>query len=239
MAEIIILSLIAGLGTCLGAAFVIIVGQINSKSLSIFLGLACGVMTAVIIFDLLPAALFYGNLFYCLGGFVGGVLLLLLLELLTHRKQLVSSSHYSYLRTGYLIALGIALHDFPEGLAIAAGFAAAGKLGPTLVLAIGLHNIPEGMATAAPLWLGKQSAKRILGLNLLVSLVTPAGTAVGLMLLQTTNQFISILLAFAAGAMTYIVYAKLLPESLRQHRALALFGYCCGLIFFLFLSLLE
>ena len=238
MAEIII-SLIAGLGTCLGAAIVILVGKINYKSLSLFLGLACGVMTAVIIFDLLPSALFYGNIWYCLGGFTGGLLLLLLLELLTHSKQSVSGSHYSYLKTGYLIALGIALHDFPEGLAIAAGFATAGELGPTLALAIGLHNIPEGMATAAPLWLGKQSAKRILGLNFLVSLVTPAGTAVGIWLLRSSNSFISILLAFAAGAMTYIVYAKLLPESIKQHRLLAIIAWVCGLLFFLFLSLLE
>jgi ZIP family zinc transporter len=234
-----ILSLIAGLGTCLGAALVITFGQINSKSLSVFLGLACGVMIAVILFDLLPAAYFYGNIFSCLGGFCGGLLLLLLLELLTCNRQPATNSYYGHLRTGYLIALGIALHDFPEGLAIAAGFATASKLGPALVLAIGLHNIPEGMATAAPLWLGKQSAKRIIGINLLVSLVTPAGTLAGLWLLQLADYFISILLSFAAGAMTYIVFAKLFPESLNQHRRLALTGGFCGMLFFLLLSLLE
>ncbi len=55
---------------------------------------------------------------------------------------------------GYLIAIGIALHDLPEGIAIAVGYAAQENLGLIIALAIGLHNIPEGMATAAPLLMG-------------------------------------------------------------------------------------
>ncbi|WP_114638014.1 ZIP family metal transporter [Desulfolucanica intricata] len=236
MGGIIVLSLIAGLGTCLGAVIVVMFGSLKARSLSFFLGLASGVMTAVIIFDLIPSSLRYGNLFYCLSGFAGGIILMLSLEFLLHYYNPENNYNYGYLKMGYLIALGIALHDFPEGLAIAAGYAAATNLGPVLTLAIGLHNIPEGMATAAPLWLGNWKARNIIGLNALVSMVTPAGTLLGLKLLETSNKFISLLLSFAAGAMAYIVYAKLFPESRNQHRPLAFFGCLFGFICLIFIS---
>ena len=78
-----------------------------------------------------------------------------------------------------------------------------------MVIAIGLHNIPEGMATAAPLRYGGCSGARVLAINMLISLVTPLGTFIGLVLVEASRTFIGLLLAFAAGAMTYIVLGEL------------------------------
>ena len=134
----------------------------------------------------------------------------------------------NYLKMGYLIAAGIALHDLPEGFAIAAGFAATEGLGPLLALAIGLHNIPEGMATAAPLRYGGMNNRRILALNAAISLVTPLGTCAGLVLVETSPTFIGTLLAFAAGAMSYIILGELAPASRRNHKILAYAGMLAG-----------
>lgn len=230
MGEIVLLGLIAGLGTCLGALIVVAIGRLGPATISLMLGFASGIMAAVIILDLLPSSLQYGSLAATLTGFAGGVILMAFLDLVLN---IIAPSFFKgrgYLKMGYLIAAGIALHDLPEGFAIAAGFAAAEKLGPILVLAIGLHNIPEGMATAAPLRYGGMGAVQVLVLNAIISLVTPLGTYVGAELVETSYTFIGLLLAFAAGAMTYIVLGELAPESRRSNKRLSFTGMLAGFI---------
>jgi ZIP family zinc transporter len=239
LTDIVILGLIAGLGTCLGALLVVAFGRLGTATISLMLGFASGIMTAVIIFDLLPSSLRYGSLAATLTGFAGGLILMACLDLGLNIFAPSLVGGRGYLKMGYLIAAGIALHDLPEGFAIAAGFAAAEKLGPILVLAIGLHNIPEGMATAAPLRYGGMGAGRVVWLNAIISLVTPLGTMVGLVLVEASYTFIGLLLAFAAGAMTYIVLGELAPESRRSNKPLAYTGMLAGLILIMALSFIA
>ncbi len=236
MGGILLLGLIAGLGTCLGALLVTMCGRLRPGAISLLLGFASGVMMAVIIFDLLPSSLLYGGPRIALAGFLGGIGLMLTLDVALNSLSAPSLKGSGYIKMGYLIAIGIALHDFPEGLAIAAGFAAADKFGPLLVLAIGIHNIPEGMATAAPLRYGGMSVKRVLALNALISLVTPLGVFAGLLLVEASRSFIGLLLAFAAGAMIYIVLNELAPESRRNNKYLAYAGMVTGLALILVLA---
>ncbi|OPZ75314.1 MAG: Zinc transporter ZupT [Firmicutes bacterium ADurb.Bin456] len=236
MGGIILLGLVAGLGTCLGALLVIAWGELRPGALSLLLGLASGIMFAVILLDLLPSSLKYGNPVLALKGFLGGTLLLAVLDLFLRSFSPAARPGKDYLKMGYLIALGIALHDLPEGFAIAAGFAAAEKLGPILVISIGLHNIPEGMATAAPLRYGACSAAQVLAISILISLVTPLGTFLGLILVEASRSFIGLLLAFAAGAMTYIVLGELAPEAHRGSKALAGLGMITGFLVILALG---
>lgn len=229
MSGILLLGLIAGLGTCLGALFVIILGRMRPGTLALMLGLAAGIMTAIIIFDLLPSSLRYGHPAGVLAGFIGGIVIMLALESSINMLHPANQQEWNYLKTGYLIATGIALHDVPEGLAIAAGFATVGQLGPHLALAIGLHNIPEGMAVAAPLRRGGLGAGRVLAINFFISLITPAGTFLGLALTEYSRALTGPLLAFAAGAMTYIVIGELVPASRRNNSALAYLGTFIGI----------
>ena len=226
--EAVFQALLAGLGTCLGAALIIMCGRMGTRSFSFFLGLASGIMTAVVLLDLLPSAFQQGRPMICLLGFITGFALVGALDIFFSKFIEHPLSHRNYLAMGYLIAIGIALHDLPEGLAIAAGFATPGSLGPLLALSIGLHNIPEGMATAAPLRAGGMSRLSIILLAALVSLVTPIGTLLGLILISTSPLLLSGMLAFAAGAMTYIVKDKLLPESKRLNQSLAYTGIMAG-----------
>ncbi|WP_243113802.1 ZIP family metal transporter [Desulfofundulus salinus] len=237
LVTVLLMALFAGLSTCLGAALVLIWGRPGRRSFSFFLGLAAGVMLAVVLLDLIPAALTYGSLLQAILGFAAGLLLMTALDLIFSPENRACVHDYRYLKMGYLIAAGIAMHDLPEGLAIAAGFGEPAHLGPLLALAIALHNIPEGMATAAPLAAGGLSPGHVLALNGLVSLVTPFGCWLGLLLIKASPAFLSSLLALAAGAMAYIVKAKLLPECLRLHPPMAYLGLFGGIVLVFFLNL--
>lgn len=239
MGDIVLMGLIAGLGTFIGALIVILSGRLRSGSISLILGLAAGIMAAVIILDLIPSSLRYGSPLAALTGFLGGCGLMAALDLVLNYLSPCSCQGKDYLKMGYLIAIGIAVHDFPEGLAIAAGFTAAEKLGPLLVFAIGIHNIPEGMATATPLRYGGQNPWQVLALNAAISMVTPAGVFMGLVLLKTSRGLISLLLAFAAGAMTYIVASELAPESRRCSRPLAYTGMLAGILLIVLLNFIA
>lgn len=239
MTLILLQAFLAGMGTFLGAALILFFGKINSRVLSLLLALASGIMLSVIFMDLIPSSLIFGSPAQCLTGLLGGFLVVKIMDaFINHGIRHEDNLHSFYLKMGYLIALGIALHDLPEGLAVAAGFSSPGSLGAMIALAIGLHNIPEGMATAAPLKAGGASTSSILGINAAVSIVTPLGTLLGLFILAVTPSLISVLLAFAAGAMSYIVKSELIPESYRFGKKLALQGIIAGFLLMSVISLL-
>lgn len=240
MTQILIYSLVAGLATTFGASLVLYFRAIGERSFSVLLGGAAGVMVTIVAMDLFPSAWYEGGPLLALEGTVAGLILLTFLDLILSQgfsPSLAYRDRLLYLRkTGYLIATGIALHDLPEGIAIAAGYASTLNLGPLLALAIGLHNIPEGLATAAPLRMGGLSRRRIMLLILGVSLFTPIGTLIGLALVAVSPHHIATLLALAAGAMLYIVFHELLPEARRRHPNYALLGAFLGIILTAFLS---
>lgn len=229
MGNILFMGLIAGFGTCLGAAFVLALGPFKANTLYLLLGLSAGAMLGVVILDLLPAALSYGEITQCLSGVLAGIFFIGLADIFIGRDTGGNMGYHHYLALGYLVVSAIAIHDLPEGLAIAAGYSEPMFLGPLLTLAIGLHNIPEGMATAAPLRAAGISPGRILIINFLLSLVTPIGSALGILLITLSPRLISFLLAFAAGAMSYIVFIKLFPESKLKHQPPARAGLFLGL----------
>ncbi|MDA8235786.1 MAG: ZIP family metal transporter [Clostridia bacterium] len=243
MSEIMLLSLLAGLATCLGGLVVVLFGKPNEKALAVFLGMAAGIMVAVVVFDLIPSSLTYGSIYTASIGFVLGAMLMYIMDLvftiIYPQAQKTPSRPTYLLKMGYLIAMGIALHDLPEGIAIAVGYSATTKLGLVLALAIGMHNIPEGMATAAPLRMGGMAPAKILLINGAVSLFTPLGTWLGLLMVNISDRFISTLLALAAGAMTYLVKDELLPESHRRHPYFSKLGIGFGLSIILALTFWE
>lgn len=244
MGMIVISSLIAGLATCLGCIFVILLGNPRERTVSTMFGLAAGIMLAVVILDLIPSALEQGSFRQTATGFSLGVILMLILDLILSQvfspQKVKSPDKQGYfLKMGYLVAIGIALHDLPEGIAIAAGYSAQQHLGLIIALAIGLHNIPEGMATATPLKMGGINSFKILALNIIVSFFTPVGAVIGLALVHISPDLIALLLAVAAGAMTFIVKNELLPESRRRHPNYSTFGGIIGFMFILALTIVH
>lgn len=233
MQALVIQSVIAGLATVIGAMIALAIGKPSPRITALLLGFASGVMLFVVATDLLPHALAAGRTRTAI-GVVLGILGCKLCDLVIAKYLRSSPSLYGkrrhFFRVGLMVALGIALHDLPEGLAIGAGFASSGAIGTSLAIAIGLHNIPEGLSVAVPLVLGGASKWKVLGLCLLISLVTPLGAIIGSLASSLSPAFIGIMLAYAAGAMTYVVADELIPTAHELSRSAAILGLALGAV---------
>lgn len=242
MQTILLYSVLAGLATCLGGLLVVVIEKPGERFLALTLGSAAGIMFGVAFLDLMPSAWVYGSPAKFFSGLVSGILLLKILDLILSKITLGVSrgrDRVYLLNMGYLVAIGIALHDLPEGMAIAVGYEAAGQLGLLIAMAIGLHNIPEGMAISVPLKMAGLKGRSIFLITAVTSIFTPLGTIMGMMLVSFSQHFISFLLAAAAGAMLYIVFAEIGPESRRRHPNYAKLGIFLGILVILFVSFLH
>jgi len=118
---------------------------------------------------------------------------------------------HKMLATGTMLAIGIAIHNLPEGIAVGAGFLYAPAFGIVVAIAIALHNIPEGMATALPLYIGSNSRRKALKYSFLSGLAEPIGAVLAAFLLTGFQHIIPLALAFAGGVMFFITLDELLP----------------------------
>ena len=134
-------------GTMLGGILGIIIKNKSNKFLSFILSFASGLMMAIICFDLIPEALEISSLGYIILGIILGIVAMIFCDILVQKKfseKEIKKTNNSLLKTGIIVSIGLAIHNFPEGLAIGSGFEASIKLGLSLALAICLHDIPEG-----------------------------------------------------------------------------------------------
>ena len=220
--QAIIYSTLAGVSTVLGAIIVLILGRPGRRTLSVLLGFAAGIMLAISAFELIPEALEFSTLPLAAAGFIfGGIVMWIIDRIIPHLHLMSDAEDTNLVRTGYLVVLGIALHNLPEGLAIGAGLEASPELSLFIAISIGLHNIPEGMATTGPLKAGGLTTGAILLLNLLAGLMTPLGTILGLIFFGLTAGLIGAGLAFAGGAMIYIAINELIPEAQKTSQSFA------------------
>ena len=250
MPDIVLITLIgtlAGvLGTGLGGLTTVLIGNPENKTLSFLLAFAGGIMLSVVFIDLLPEAIEYGGMITPFIGLIMGITLLIMLDLYlphSHFSHLTngecSTKQSRYIRTSMLIGFGIAMHNLPEGLAIGAGYIASDKLGLGLAIVIGLHNIPEGMAMAAPMKCGLVNSWRIIFWTGMAGLPMGIGAFIGAQIGLVSPTFLAVALGFAAGAMLYIVFDELLPDS--QEMAVghsSTFGAVVGAVFGMILIML-
>jgi ZIP family zinc transporter len=125
-------------------------------------------------------------------------------------------------RSAYLVAFGLILHDVPEGFAMANAYIASPALGVLVALAIALHNMPEEFAMAVPAVM-LRSPRFLFGAALLSALAEPLGAIIGLGAVAIAPSFNGHFLALAAGAMLYVSFHELLPMA-RHYRHAAMFG---------------
>ena len=188
----------------------------GERTISLLLSFAAGVMLAVVCGDLLTDALSQRSGVFGLGLTVGGVLmgygLIGLLNRITAREQ--PEQRKGLFWAGVVMAAAIALHNLPEGMVIGASFArGTGTGGLAMAVVIGLHNIPEGMAITVPLVSGGMGRFRAAGLAAAAGAPTILGAALGYGLGMLGPVWLALALSFAAGAMLYVVFGELLPES--------------------------
>jgi ZIP family zinc transporter len=140
-------------------------------------------------------------------------------------------------KTGILLAIGITIHNLPEGIAVGAGYMYMPKFGVFIALAIMLHNIPEGIATALPLWksgMGKWDSFKI---ALLSGLVEPIGALAAAVFLKSFLILLPGALAFAGGVMMFITLDELIPAAREHgHQHYTAVGIILGSLFVFVLS---
>lgn len=196
-------------GTTMGGLLGIFIKKNSNKFLSFILAFASGLMMAVICFDLIPESLEITNITYSLLGIIIGIIVMFFCDLLVEKKfnkniELKENKN-SLLKTGLIVSIGLAIHNFPEGLAIGSGFEASTKLGLGLAIAICMHDIPEGLLMSIPMKNGGMKPSKVIFYVILSGIVTGIGAFIGAIVGSISEQIIAMCLSFAAGAMLYIV----------------------------------
>ena len=204
-------------GTTLGGILGVVIKKQSNKFLSFILALASGLMMAVICFDLIPEALEISNILEVIIGVILGIIAMIFCDLLVDKKfsgkVQVHNKQSKLLKTGMIVSIGLAIHNFPEGLAIGSGFESSLKLGLSLAIAICLHDVPEGISMSIPMKNGGMNPFKVIFYVILSGVTTGIGAFFGAIVGSISEQVISICLSFAAGAMLYIVSGELIPES--------------------------
>lgn len=217
--------------TMLGASIVFFFREVKKGIMDALLGFSAGVMIAASFWSLLSPAIDMADsmkmiswLVVFLGFFSGGLLLFLgdkLYDFMQKkiRKQESTTSHR--LKRCLMLVFSITLHNIPEGLVIGVAFGslAYGLEGSTLAsaltlaLGIGLQNFPEGSAVSLPLRREGLSRRKAFFFGQLSGVVEPIAAIIGAILVLKIQVLLPFLLAFAAGAMIYVVVEELIPES--------------------------
>lgn len=208
---------IAGtVGTGAGGFLGCFVPETNRRINSFILEYSAGLMVAVVCFDLLPNAFEYASLTIVLLGLMFGVAIMVLSDELIESQKFPQNIN-SVKHTGLSIAMGIALHNFPEGLAVGSGFEAKTSLGLSLAIAIMLHDIPEGASITVPLRAGGTKRFHAFLLSFFAGLPMGLGAMAGAFAGRSSKTMIAVCLSIAGGAMLYIIFADMLPESKRMY----------------------
>ncbi len=156
----------------------------------------------------------------------------------SHKNSNSNSSSHMFI-AGLVMMFAIALHNLPEGMVIGASYAISADVAATLfsgsgfimAIVIGLHNVPEGMAVSVPLISGGMKKPKAVLLTALSGLPTVFGALLGFALGGINDIMLVLSLGFASGAMLYVVFGELLPESILMWRSkLPAFALFVGLL---------
>ena len=212
-------SWLAGLATGLGGLLVVLLPHLSRRVYDALLGFSGGVMLSAAALTLLWPALARGGIAsVTLGLFAGGAMILLLERSVPHLEpHFAPQLNGPGARLGLLLAAAITLHNLPEGLAVGVAFApGTGRFGLVVALAIALQNIPEGLAVATPVRAAGASRLAAVLWATGSGMAEPIAAAVGYHLVSTVQTLVPFALAFAAGAMVFVVSDQIIPESHRQ-----------------------
>jgi ZIP family zinc transporter len=193
------------------------------------MGFSAGVMVGVSVFEMLPSAI--QNIGLLMAGcyFLLGMITVSFLDFIVPHDYIQEYSSIDdeifdkrtkngrMMRTGRFLAIGIAIHNFPEGFVTMTGTFKSLELGLLLAVAIAFHNIPEGLSVALPIYTASGDKFKAFKLSFLSGIAEPIGAIISVIVISTlgliSSNIIEISLAFVAGIMTFISLDELLPTA--------------------------
>ena len=233
--------------TALGAATVYLAKDVSRRMLDGMLGFAAGVMVAASYWSLLAPAIemsegkgMPGYVPAVIGFLAGGIFLRLIDRTLPHLHLFLPTEAAEGIKTKWrrttLLVLAITLHNIPEGLAVGVAFGALAADIPSaslagamaLAIGIGIQNFPEGMAVSIPLRREGISRLKSFWYGQLSAVVEPIAGVLGAVAVILAEPLLPYALAFAAGAMIFVVVEELVPESQKIHSHEATAGVMLG-----------
>jgi len=243
-------SLIAGLGTGVGALGVFFLRRLSPRMEDALLSAAAGIMLAASFFSLLLPGIESGEQWFgsrvvavlvvTFGLLAGAVALQLIHRFAPHEHFIIGREGPEAEALGriWLFIIAITLHNFPEGMAVGVGFA-DGNIdnGIALATGIGIQNIPEGLAVAMALVAAGYSRMAAFGVGTLTGLAEPIGGLFGAAAVSVAGPLMPWTLGFAAGAMLFIISDEIIPETHRRgYQTIATFSLLGGFAVMMFLD---
>jgi len=237
---VLLIVVISVLGPVIGS----VLGVLKKPSLNLvsnMLSFAAGVMLAISFMQLIPEATHLSSVLITVGGIIFGSLVIYALDRIIphiHPELSTQEPGRNIQRTSYYLFLGIFLHNFPEGMAIAIGSVTEVKVSFLIAVAIAIHNIPEGICTSAPYYLASGSRIK----SFLISSTTAVPILAGYLLARYLFQDLSpsalgFIVATTAGVMIYISADELMPYSCTSASHQTIFWLMGGIILVVLLGL--
>jgi ZIP family zinc transporter len=237
-AAVILLSLLSCLTTCLGVALALALRE-STRALAGGIGFSAAIMVLISLLELIPEAVDAAGARVALVAAAAGAVLVWGAHLVLPHRHLTQERGLTYVateRSAYLVALGLILHDVPEGFAMANAYLASPDLGLLVGLGVALHNLPEEFVMAVPA-AALRSRGFLFGAALLSALAEPLGAIIGLAAAGIAPALNAHFLAFAGGAMLFVSVHELVPMAGRyRHIGAFLWG---GLVAVLVYALLA
>ncbi|MCX6665950.1 MAG: zinc transporter ZupT [Euryarchaeota archaeon] len=244
-----LLTIFAGLSTCIGGAIAYFIKKPKLIYLSFVLGFSAGVMIYISFMELLPRAIQNVGEILSVSVFFVGILVIAFIDMSIpwlknphHYKDLSDfkesqndtdkEKNDRIMRTGLFTAFAITLHNFPEGLATMGATLVDVKLGIFIALAVAIHNIPEGISVSVPIYYATHDKKKAFLYSCLSGVAEPIAAVIGVFVLLPflSATVLASLLAFAAGIMVYISIDELLPMAHRYgHSHVVIAGIVLGM----------
>ena len=231
---------LAGLATSIGSVLGIAIKNPGPKFLTIALGFSAGVMILVSFMELLQSGIqAIGTVPAYFAFFVGLVIMFLIDILIPHEYEAEkdiydkSTSQKQLVRAGLFVALGIAIHNIPEGLATFVATMQNFKFGVAIAIAVAIHNIPEGLAISVPVYAATKSRAKAFWLSFFSGFAELLGACLAAIFLMPflNPQVLGFCLALVGGIMVFISIDELLPISRSYgHEHLSILGFVAGML---------
>lgn len=227
-------SLGAGLATGFGALPSLLLKNTPVKFMDFLLGISAGIMLGATSFSLIIPAIKLSNTWITSLGIIFGGIFLAIANFLTPHIHTLSGNKKPDKKISrvWLFILAITIHNFPEGISVGVGFGKGNfSEGLSLAMGIGFQNMPEGLAVS--LALNREGYRPLLGIGYatLTGLVEPIGGLLGAVVVTIAHQLLPWGLAFAGGAMLFVISNEIIPETHRRgHPIEATFGVLIGFV---------